>query len=74
MKIALKAVVDECNRLAAEAEAQAEAALLKARIAQLEMDYASGKIDEKTYSDQASEILRGLSPHQEGPAGSEGAG
>ena len=62
VKIALKAVLDECNRMAAEAETQAEAALLKSRIAELEMDFANGAIDEKTYTSKAAEILGELRP------------
>jgi hypothetical protein len=66
MKIALQAIVDECNRLAAEAETQAQAALLKSRVAQLEMDLASGKIDEEAYAALASAILAELPPPPEG--------
>jgi hypothetical protein len=62
IKLALQAVVDECNRMALEAETQEQASLLKSRIAQLEMDFASGAIDEKTYSALASEILSELRP------------
>ena len=60
VKLALQAVLDECNRMAAEAETQAQAALLKSRIAQLEMDFAKGAIDEETYTSKAAEILGGL--------------
>ncbi len=65
MKLTLQAVVDECNRLAAEAETQERASYLKSRIAQLEMDLATGAIDEKTYAAKASEILNELQPSQE---------
>jgi hypothetical protein len=61
LKIALRAVVDECNKIAVEAETQAQAAQIKARIAQLELEFAQGKIDQGTYTAMASEILRGLS-------------
>ncbi|HEV2390240.1 MAG TPA: hypothetical protein VGS04_05900 [Nitrososphaerales archaeon] len=57
VKLALKAVVDECNRMALEAETQAQAAYVKSRIAQLEIDFARGTIDEKTYTARAAEIL-----------------
>jgi hypothetical protein len=66
MTIALQAIVDAYNRIAAEAETQAQAGLLKSRIAQLEMDLASGKIDEETYTALASAILAELPPPPEG--------
>ena len=47
VKLTLQAVLDECNRLAAEAETQSRASFLKSRIAQLEMDFATGAIDQK---------------------------
>jgi hypothetical protein len=62
MKIALRAVVDECNRLAAEAETQAQAWALKSRVAALEMDLASGKISEGEYTAMAAKLLSGLNP------------
>ena len=62
VRLALQAVLDECNRMAAEVETQERAALLKSRIAQLEMDFAKGAIDEEAYTSKASEILGELSP------------
>jgi hypothetical protein len=66
VKLALQAIVDEANRLAAEAETQERASYLKSRIAQLEMELATGAIDEKTYTAKASEILNELQPSPEG--------
>ena len=66
VRLALQAVVNEANRLAAEAETQERAGYLKSRIAQLEMDLATGAIDEKTYAARASEILNELQPSPEG--------
>jgi hypothetical protein len=66
VKLTLQAIVDECNRLAAEAETRERASYLKSRIAQLEMDLATGAIDEKTYTAKASEILNELGPSPEG--------
>ena len=74
VKIALKAVVDECNRLAAEAEKQAEADLLKARIAQLEVDLARGAIDQSTYTELASKILAEVAPPRGGELPPDGGG
>ena len=66
VKLTLQAVVDECNRIAAEAETQEKASYLKSRIAQLEMDLATGAIDQDTYAKKASEILNELRPSPEG--------
>ena len=66
VKLTLQAVVDECNRLAAEAETRERAGYLKSRIAQLEMELATGAIDEKTYTAKASEILNELQPSPQG--------
>lgn len=74
VKLALQAVVDECNRLVSEAETQAQASLLKSRIAQLEMDFAKGTIDEKTYTTRASDILSELEPSSEGGVQLDGGG
>jgi hypothetical protein len=62
VRLALQAVLDECNRMAAEADTQEQAALLKSRIAQIEMDFAKGAIDEATYTSKAAEILGELRP------------
>ena len=72
VKLTLKAIVDECNRLAAEAETRERAGFLKSRIAQLEMELATGAIDEKTYTAKASEILNELRPSAEGGIELEG--
>ncbi len=45
MKLALQAVVDECNRLALVQESQERVGFLKSRIARLEVAYDSGLID-----------------------------
>lgn len=74
VKLALKAVVDECNRVGWEAETQAQAALLKSRIAQLEIDFAKGAIDEKTYTARAAEILGGLKVSSVGGLQIDGGG
>jgi len=65
VKLALQALVDEANRLAAEAETQERAGYLKSRVAQLEMELATGAIDQKTYATRASEILSELQPSLE---------
>ena len=60
MKIALQAVLDECNRMAALEENMALAGSLKGRIANLEMEFNSGAIDAATYERRAAEILEDL--------------
>ena len=66
VKLTLQAIVDECNRIAAEAETQERASYLKSRIAQLELDLATGAIDQETYTKKASEILNELRPSADG--------
>jgi uncharacterized protein YydD (DUF2326 family) len=66
VKLTLQAIVDECNRIAAEAETQERASYLKSRIAQLELDLATGAIDQETYTKKASEILNELRPSPDG--------
>jgi hypothetical protein len=74
VKLALQAVVDECNRMESEIETQAQAAYIKSRVAQLEMDFAQGKIDEETYTAMAAGILKEVSPSSEGGLPLDGGG
>ena len=71
LKLALQAVVTECNRIAVEAETGQLAAELKARVAQLDADRATGLIDDETYNGLASKILddfhRTYRPEEGGP-------
>ncbi len=60
MKLAMQAVLQECNDMAATAQLSEQASLLKSRVAQLELDYASGAIDSATYERRASEILEDM--------------
>ena len=57
MKLALQAVVDECNRMALVQESQERASFLKSGIARLEVAYESGLIDGEEYGRQSQEIL-----------------
>ena len=70
VKLAMQAVLDECNRLAALAETQERANFLKSKIARLELDFAKGEIDEKQYTEMASEILREVNTVGGGTQGS----
>lgn len=57
LKITFQAIVDECNRMAAEAEKGEHARYLKSRVVQLDIDYGTGVIDEDEYARKQSEIL-----------------
>jgi hypothetical protein len=69
VKLALQAVLDEANRMAAIAETQERAAALKSRVGQLELDFARGAIDEKQYAEMAAEILKEVNPAEVAPGG-----
>ena len=60
MKLTLQAVVDECNRMAAEEESHQRAAYLKSRIAQLDIEYANGAITEEEYMGRGTDLLNEL--------------
>jgi hypothetical protein len=74
VKLALQSVVDECNRMALEIDTQAQAAYVKSRVAQLEMDFAQGKIDAETYTAMAADILKEVSPSSQGGLPLDGGG
>lgn len=57
MKLALQAVVDECNRMALMQESQERVRFLRSGIARLEVAYESGLIDGEEYERQSREIL-----------------
>jgi hypothetical protein len=73
VKLALQAVVQECNRMAYDAETQAKATFLKSRIAELEMEFSRGVIDEETYKARAAGILSELGTSSEAGAQPGGA-
>ncbi len=60
MKLTLQAIVEECNRIAVEEELHERARYLKAKIAQIDLDYANGTITEEEYSKLGSDILNEL--------------
>jgi hypothetical protein len=66
MKLALQAVVDECNRMALEQESQERARSLKSGIARLEVAYESGLIDGEEYGRQSQAILDELKTLSQG--------
>ena len=60
MKLALEGVLKECNRMASEYELQNQKQLLKSKLLRLEMDFQSGIIDNKTYQNLQSQILKNI--------------
>jgi hypothetical protein len=56
-KLTLQAIVEECNRVAMEADAHERARYLKAKVAQLDIDFANGTITEEEYTRLGSEVL-----------------
>lgn len=72
LKIALQAVLDECNRAAAAAEASGAASDLKERIARLEIEFSGGDIDVEEYERRASEIIGDLQRLTGGGVGAGG--
>lgn len=61
MKLTMKAILDECNRLAQEEELQERSRWLKSLLIQLEHNYETGVIDFETYNSKQNEIIRALS-------------
>ena len=59
-KLTLQAIVEECNRTALEAESHERARYLKAKVAQLDIDFANGDITEEEYSRLGSQVLEEL--------------
>ncbi|MDE1853667.1 MAG: hypothetical protein KGI38_07965 [Thaumarchaeota archaeon] len=60
LKIAMQAIIQECNKMALAADSQAVASAIKERIATLEIEFSSGAIDVTTYERRAAEIVEEL--------------
>lgn len=60
MKLTFESILNECNRMAVEAENAERARWIKSRLVRLRTDYESGIIDDKTYAAREEEILRDL--------------
>jgi len=52
--------MNECNRLALEADRADRARWIKSRLIRLRTDYENGLIDDKTYAAREEEILKDL--------------
>lgn len=60
MKLTFGAILNECNRLALEADRAERARWIKSRLIRLRTDYENGLIDDKTYATREEEILKDL--------------
>lgn len=60
LKITFQAIVEECNRIANEAENSERGRWLKSRVVQLDIDFTTGVIDEEEYGKRQAEILEEL--------------
>ena len=61
LKLTFQAILEECNRLANEAENTERARWLKSKVVQLDIDFSTGVIDEEEYGKRQAEILEELS-------------
>ena len=61
LKLTFQAILEECNRLANEAENTERARWLKSKVVQLDIDFSTGVIDEEEYGKRQAEILAELS-------------
>ena len=60
MKLTFGSILNECNRLALEADRAERARWIKSRLIRLRTDYENGLIDDKTYAEREQEILNDL--------------
>jgi hypothetical protein len=60
MKLTFGSILNECNRLALEADRAERARWIKSRLIRLRTDYENGLIDDKAYAAREEEILKDL--------------
>ena len=60
MKLTFGSILNECNRLALEADKAERARWIKTRLIRLHTDYEKGVIDDKAYAIREEEILKDL--------------
>lgn len=60
MKLTFGSILNECNKLALEADKAERARLIKTRLIRLRTDYEKGIIDLNTYAAREQEILNDL--------------
>jgi hypothetical protein len=71
LKLTFQAILEECNRIAIEADKNDRARFLKSKVVQLDLEFSSGAIDEDEYGKRQAEILeelRNLSKGEQGEA------
>ncbi len=69
MKLTFQAILEESNRIAIDAEKNERARFLKSKVVQLDLDFASGAIDEDQYGKRQGEILEELRNLSKGEPG-----
>lgn len=57
LKLAFQAILEECNRVALEADKSERARRLKSSVVQLDLDYSTGAIGDEEYGRRQAEIL-----------------
>ncbi len=57
LKLTFRAVLDECNRMAAIAESSERGRALKSQIVQLDLDYENGRITDEEYGRRQASIM-----------------
>jgi hypothetical protein len=60
LKLTFQALLEECNRIAVDAEKNERARFLKSKVVQLDLDFSTGAIDEEEYGRKQAEILEEL--------------
>jgi hypothetical protein len=69
LKLAFQAILEECNRIAIEADKNDRARFLKSKVVQLDLEFGSGAIDEDEYGKRQAEILEDLRNLSKGEPG-----
>ena len=57
LKLTFQAIMEECNRMANEAQNAELARSLKSKVVQLDIDFTTGAIDEDEYAKKQTEIV-----------------
>lgn len=60
MKLTFGSILNECNRLALEADSRERARWIKSRLVRLRTEYERGAINDATYAEKEAEILNDL--------------
>lgn len=60
LKMTMKTILDECNRIAEEEEALERRRLLRSSLLRVQQQYENGEIDFETYNTGQNEILHAM--------------